>query len=84
MNDKLKIFRDGLILFKESNQTATGSFKQRGVLTDFYRKGNIYIEKPSRRIKSSGELSEITFKGIWSLKNKKRTWGIKNIWGTKK
>lgn len=37
---------------------------------DYYRKGSLFIEKPSRRIKSPGELEEITFKGLAALKGK--------------
>jgi hypothetical protein len=37
---------------------------------DFYRKGELFIEKPERRIKSQGELSEITFKGLSALRSR--------------
>lgn len=50
--------------------TATGIFKGQGNLSDFYKKGNLYIEKKERRIKSPGELREITFKGIASKRSK--------------
>ena len=36
----------------------------KGSMGDFYRKGELFIEKNVRRIKSWGEKQEITFKGI--------------------
>jgi hypothetical protein len=40
---------------------------------DFYKsKSGMFVEKRERRIKSSGELQEITFKGIMSKKSKKK------------
>ena len=47
---------------------------------DFYKSKTedfTFIERRSRRIKSSGELREITFKGIATQKKKKK----KNFWG---
>lgn len=52
-------------------------FKGTGNFIDFYSKGNIFIEKKTRRIKSIGELQEITFKGIQANKNKNFWRGIK-------
>lgn len=50
-------------------------FKGKGMLADFYQKrgkgGNMFIEKRGRRIKSRGELQEITFKGISAQKARK-------------
>jgi len=54
----------------KSGGQATGSFKGKGVLSDFYRKGEKFIEKRSRRIKSKGELKEITLKGLMAIKSK--------------
>ena len=51
-----------------AGRPATGSFKKKGFMGDFYKKGNLFIEKRGRRIKSSGELREITYKGIQALK----------------
>jgi hypothetical protein len=42
-------------------------------MTDFYKKGEVFIERRSKRIKSFGEKKEITFKGIQANRNKK-TW----------
>ena len=47
------------------------SFTGKGVLADFYSKGDLFIEKRSRRIKSLGELQQITYKGIQAQKFKK-------------
>jgi len=49
-----------------------GSFEGRGNLSDFYRKGDLFIERRERRIKSSGEKEEITLKGLASLRLGKR------------
>lgn len=54
-----------------SKSSATERFTGRGIFSDFYTKGDLFIEKKSRRIKSQGELSEITYKGIASQKYKK-------------
>lgn len=60
----------------EAGGPAVGKFAGRGNIKDFIKKaGNIFIEKPSRRIKSIGELQEITFKGIQS--QKKGIFGLK-------
>jgi hypothetical protein len=56
---------------KNSNLTSSQSFKGRGNLQDFYNKDNLFIEKRSRRIKSLGELQEITYKGLQAQKFKK-------------
>ena len=55
-----------------------GSFKGRGIAQDFDMKidrrtgGIVHIEKARRRIKSSGELREITYKGIQANRTKSR------------
>ena len=59
------------------------TFRQPSILKDFYRKGALFIEKPKRRIKSKGELQEITMKGLQAIKAKKQ-FKIKNIFGGKK
>ena len=71
---------------QKASRPATGRFTGRGILRDFTRKGSLYIEKPSRRIKSTGELQEITFKGIKSKKSKKKrfAFNFKNPFKTKK
>lgn len=55
---------------KVSELAGTETFKQKGFMRDFYSKNNMFIEKRERRIKSSGELTEITFKGIQTNKMK--------------
>jgi hypothetical protein len=53
-------------------------FYGRGITGDFYKKGNIFIEKRERRIKSSGEKEQITMKGIQANRGKsimKKMWG---------
>jgi hypothetical protein len=61
----------------------------KGNIQDFYTKKGSYIEKRGRRIKSLGELKEITYKGIAVNRAKgKSPFTIKkdkkNIWGFKK
>jgi len=56
-----------------AGERATGSFSKKGILSNFYKKGMRYIEKRGKRIKSKGELEEITYKGIMS-KTKKNNW----------
>jgi hypothetical protein len=56
---------------EESRSPISSSFGGKGVLSDFYKKGKLFIEKRSRRIKSAGELQEITQKGLRAIKNKK-------------
>jgi len=56
---------------RESTSNRLGSFTGRGILSDFKEKNGLYIEKRGRRIKSKGELEEITFKGLKSLRSKK-------------
>jgi len=51
-----------------SSTRKLGSFSGSGNLADFYRKGDMFIEKRGRRIKSEGEKEEITFKGLQSLR----------------
>jgi hypothetical protein len=50
-------------------------FRAKGIMADFYKKAargsTLFIEKRERRIKSKGELQEITFKGLRSLKSRK-------------
>lgn len=53
-----------------------GSFSGRGNLRDFYQKGSLYIEKRGRRIKSRGEIEEITLKGLAALRSGKRRIGL--------
>jgi len=47
-----------------SNNNVTNYFKQPINIENFYIKDGTYIEKRGKRIKSKGELEEITFKGI--------------------
>lgn len=61
---------------QESDSTDVGTFNGRGQRSDFYMKENMFIEKRERRIKSSGELREITFKGIQANRNKNYNIGI--------
>lgn len=66
---------------QQSDQPASNTFTKKGKLTDFIKKGGIFIEKPSRRIKSSGELREITFKGIASQNSKKSAGRLRKLLG---
>lgn len=36
---------------------------------------NVFVQRRSKRISSGGELAEITFKGLASIKKKKKVWG---------
>lgn len=54
-----------------SSEAVGERFGQKGFLSDFYKKDNLFIEKRSRRIKSPGEKREITYKGIMSLKRRR-------------
>lgn len=54
---------------------AKGKSKKKGNILDFVQKGALYIERPRRRIKSLGELQEITLKG---QRSKKKKFTIKN------
>jgi len=56
---------------RASSSNQLGSFTGRGFLNDFSQKNGLFIEKRGRRIKSKGELEEITFKGLKSLRSKK-------------
>lgn len=64
--------------FVGNTSSATFKIMGRGGLVtgnaggDFYSKGGLFIERRGKRIKSSGELNEITFKGIKS-KMKRRS-----------
>lgn len=60
----------------EANGQAQDVFKLRANLKDFYKKDDLFIEKKERRIKSIGELQEITFKGIQARKTKKIFGGL--------
>lgn len=60
----------------EAPGIAQDVFSKKVSLEDFYKKDDLFIEKKERRIKSIGELQEITFKGIQSRKTK-------NIFGGK-
>jgi len=55
-------------------EPTTGKTKKRffgkGMFGDFYKKGNVFIEKRGRRIKSKGELEQITYKGQRAIKSK--------------
>ena len=55
-------------------KASAGSKKKRfygiGILGNFYKKGNVFIEKRGKRIKSKGELEEITYKGQRAIKSK--------------
>lgn len=62
----------------EADGLAQDVFRGKGKLEDFYKKDDLFIEKRGRRIKSIGELQEITFKGISSRKK------VKSIFGGKK
>ena len=55
-------------------------FFGRGMIGDFYKKGNVFIEKRSRRIKSKGELEQITYKGQRAIKSKSIMSKMK-LWG---
>lgn len=55
-----------------------GIFTTPANLQDFYKKDDLFIEKKERRIKSPGELREITYKGIATRRNKSI---FKNIFG---
>lgn len=63
-----------------TQQTVESKDVPRASLKDFYTKGNLFIEKPEKRISTFGELREITFKGIAAKKGKAL---IKNIFGVK-
>jgi len=75
---RLQAFNKGLVTvgttaaasFKilPSQSMASSSFSGRGVISDFTQKNGVFIEKPSRRIKSRGELEEITFKGLKTIR----------------
>lgn len=56
------------------------SFLRSGNLSNFYRKGNLFIEKKEKRIKRSSplELAQITYKGIATNKSNSK---LKNIFG---
>ena len=66
------------------NTSNASSFKKKGKLSNFKKKRDkktgkiVYIEKRGKRIKSAGELREITYKGILSnkMKSKKKFWGM--------
>jgi len=60
-----------------SGSFVSSSFNKKANLSDFNIKNDVFIEKKEKRIKSFGELQEITFKGVASNKNKSRN----NIWG---
>lgn len=62
---------------QKTGEAVKDTTSTKGNIRDFYRKGNLFIEKRGRRIKSSGELREITYKGLASPKKKKR----KNLFG---
>ena len=55
-------------------KASAGAKKKRfygiGILGNFYKKGNVFIEKRGKRIKSRGELEEITYKGQRAIKSK--------------
>ena len=55
-------------------KASAGAKKKRfygiGILGNFYKKGNVFIEKRGKRIKSRGELEEITYKGQRARKSK--------------
>jgi hypothetical protein len=56
---------------KPSNSPAQKISVAKANLKNFYKKGSLFIEKPSKRINTPGELTGITFKGIKSKKLKK-------------
>lgn len=60
-----------------SRQEIGQRFRRKGMMQDFYRKqgagGEMFIERPARRIKSPGEVREISYKGI-------ATQRAKSIW----
>jgi len=47
-------------------------FRGSGKPLDFYKKGNVFIEKRGRRIKSRGEVREISLKGVRSQRKGKK------------
>ena len=57
------------------------TFLQSGNIQNFYKKGNLFIEKKEKRIKRSSplELQQITFKGIAT--NKARSKKLKKLFG---
>lgn len=54
----------------ESNDEVSDTTTNRGLMSDFYKKGQTFIEKRGRTIKSAGELKEITFQGQRAIKQK--------------
>jgi hypothetical protein len=66
---------------ESTTEKGTATFGSPGFAGDFYKKGKLFIEKRERRIKSEGELQEITFKGIASQRQGFAFKKIKNIFG---
>lgn len=63
---------------RESNRPAKGKFHKRIFVSDFENKSKSdrflrFVEKPGRRIKSAGELFQITYKGI-NARRRGRGW----------
>ncbi|MGV8169230.1 MAG: hypothetical protein ACP5N3_04205 [Candidatus Nanoarchaeia archaeon] len=53
-----------------SNLKSKQVFRSKGKLSDFVQKKGVFIERKEKRIKSLGELQEITFKGLSTRRNK--------------
>lgn len=76
-----KVGSDSSATFKLKSASSSGvEFFRKGNLKNFYRKGDLFIEKKEKRIKRSSplELAQITYKGIASIKSKSK---LKNIFG---
>jgi hypothetical protein len=64
-----------------ANEAVSGTFAGKGNFNDFERKsGGLFIEKRGRRIKSQGELKDITYKGIAAKKIKSK---VNSLFGNK-
>lgn len=67
-----------------SDSNIQGSFKGKGNLSQFYkssREKGVFIEKPKFRIDTPGEKTEITLKGIFTSKSKRKKKKRKGIFG---
>ena len=61
---------------KSASRATPISFAKKINPSDFYRKGNIFIEKNKNRINTAGELKGITFKGLARQSFKKNKWRL--------
>jgi len=64
---------------KESLGSISQTFNQKGIMSDFFAKGNRFIEKVGKRISTDGEKQEITFKGLFNLRNKRKVRKFGNL-----